>query len=60
MGLFLLLGKSTACWYSLAAMPFRIAQLDHVQIVAPPGSEAAARDFYGSLLGMPEFQKTQP
>jgi catechol 2,3-dioxygenase-like lactoylglutathione lyase family enzyme len=31
--------------------------LDHVQVAAPPGSEAAAREFYGRLLGLPELEK---
>ena len=31
--------------------------LDHVQVAAPPGSEAEARRFYGSLLGLTELQK---
>lgn len=31
--------------------------LDHVQVAAPPGSEAAARAFYGGLLGLAELQK---
>jgi catechol 2,3-dioxygenase-like lactoylglutathione lyase family enzyme len=33
------------------------AGLDHVQIAAPPGCEAAARDFYGEALGLPEVPK---
>ena|SRR5271168_2018813 len=35
----------------------RIAHLDHVQLAAPLGCEAAAREFYGTLLGMPELEK---
>ena len=31
--------------------------LDHVQVAAPPGCEAAARRFYGELLGLPELPK---
>jgi catechol 2,3-dioxygenase-like lactoylglutathione lyase family enzyme len=31
--------------------------LDHVQIAAPPGSEDAARRFFGELLGLPEVEK---
>jgi catechol 2,3-dioxygenase-like lactoylglutathione lyase family enzyme len=31
--------------------------LDHVQIAAPPGCEAAARGFYGELLGLAEIEK---
>jgi catechol 2,3-dioxygenase-like lactoylglutathione lyase family enzyme len=38
-------------------MPIRIAHLDHIQIAAPQGCEPAAREFYGSLLGMPEIRK---
>jgi catechol-2,3-dioxygenase len=35
----------------------RAVRLDHVQIAAPPRSEAAAREFFGSLLGLTEIQK---
>ena len=31
--------------------------LDHVQVAAPAGSEAAARRFYGELLGLDEVDK---
>lgn len=31
--------------------------LDHVQVAAPPGCEAAARAFYGELLGLVERVK---
>lgn len=31
--------------------------LDHVQIPAPPGSEPAARRFFGKLLGLAEIEK---
>jgi catechol 2,3-dioxygenase-like lactoylglutathione lyase family enzyme len=34
--------------------------LDHVQIAAPPSSEAQARWFYGTLLGLPELEKPEP
>jgi catechol 2,3-dioxygenase-like lactoylglutathione lyase family enzyme len=34
--------------------------LDHVQVAAPPGCEAAARRFYGELLGLPEIPKPVP
>jgi catechol 2,3-dioxygenase-like lactoylglutathione lyase family enzyme len=37
--------------------PIRPVGLDHVQLAAPPGSEDAARRFYGELLGMPELAK---
>ena len=33
------------------------AGLDHVQVAAPPGCEAAARAFYGEAMGMPEVPK---
>ena len=32
-------------------------ELDHVQIVAPPGCEPAARHFFGELLGLEEIAK---
>lgn len=35
----------------------RVAHIDHIQIAAPEGCEGAARDFYGSLLGMEEIEK---
>jgi hypothetical protein len=31
--------------------------LDHVQLAAPPGSEAQARWFYGTLIGLDEREK---
>ncbi len=34
--------------------------LDHVQLAAPPGCEAAARRFYGELLGLVELEKPEP
>jgi catechol 2,3-dioxygenase-like lactoylglutathione lyase family enzyme len=40
-------------------MKFRIAHLHHVQIAAPEGCEAAAREFYGALLGMREIRKPE-
>jgi len=35
----------------------RVIRLDHVQIAAPPGCEAAARAFFGELLGLEEIEK---
>jgi catechol 2,3-dioxygenase-like lactoylglutathione lyase family enzyme len=35
----------------------RFDRLHHVQLAIPPGSEAAARRFYGELLGMTELEK---
>ena len=34
--------------------------LDHVQIAAPAGCEAAARRFFGDLLGLAEIEKPEP
>jgi ribosomal protein S18 acetylase RimI-like enzyme len=34
-----------------------ISGVDHVQVAAPPGSEDAARNFYGGLLGLEELPK---
>ncbi len=31
--------------------------IDHVQVAAPPGCEAAARRFYGTVLGLAELRK---
>lgn len=36
-----------------------IIGLDHVQIAAPAGSDADARAFYGSLLGLRELEKPE-
>ena len=33
--------------------------IDHVQVAAPPGCEAAARAFYGTVLGMDELAKPE-
>ncbi len=37
-----------------------ITGLDHVQLAMPPGEEAAARGFYGGLLGLTEVAKPEP
>jgi len=34
-----------------------ITRIDHIQLAAPKGSEPAAREFYGSILGLPEIEK---
>lgn len=34
-----------------------VIELDHVQVAAPAGCEAAARRFYGELLGLVEITK---
>jgi catechol 2,3-dioxygenase-like lactoylglutathione lyase family enzyme len=34
-----------------------ILGIDHVQVAAPPRCEAAARSFYGGLLGLDEISK---
>lgn len=33
--------------------------IDHVQLAIPPGGEAAARTFYGEVLGMTEVPKPE-
>ena len=38
-------------------MNFQVVRIDHVQIAAPAGCEAAAREFYGAVLGMKEIEK---
>ena len=37
-----------------------ITALDHIQLAMPPGQEAAARRFYGMLLGLSEVPKPEP
>lgn len=37
-----------------------IVGVDHVQLTMPPGGEAAARGFYGGLLGLREVPKPGP
>jgi catechol 2,3-dioxygenase-like lactoylglutathione lyase family enzyme len=39
---------------------FQIVSIDHVQVAAPPGCEAAAREFYGAILGLTEMEKPAP
>ena len=34
--------------------------IDHVQLAAPAGCEAAARRFFGELLGLEELEKPEP
>jgi catechol 2,3-dioxygenase-like lactoylglutathione lyase family enzyme len=41
-------------------MTLHVARIDHIQIAAPEGCEAAAREFYGTLLGLPEIEKPAP
>jgi len=41
----------------LPAMNLRVVRIDHIQIAAPAGCESAAREFYGSVLGMKELEK---
>jgi catechol 2,3-dioxygenase-like lactoylglutathione lyase family enzyme len=40
-------------------MNARVTRIDHLQLAAPQGCEAAAREFYGSLLGMQEIEKPE-
>jgi catechol 2,3-dioxygenase-like lactoylglutathione lyase family enzyme len=37
-----------------------VVGLDHVQVAAPAGCEAAARRYYGDLLGLVEVEKPEP
>jgi catechol 2,3-dioxygenase-like lactoylglutathione lyase family enzyme len=37
-----------------------ITRIDHVQLAAPKGCEAAAREFYGAILGLREIEKPEP
>jgi catechol 2,3-dioxygenase-like lactoylglutathione lyase family enzyme len=37
-----------------------ISHIDHIQLAAPKGCEAAAREFYGSILGLTEIEKPPP
>jgi catechol 2,3-dioxygenase-like lactoylglutathione lyase family enzyme len=34
-----------------------VVRIDHIQVAAPEGCERAARQFYGSILGMEEVEK---
>ncbi len=36
-----------------------ISRIDHIQLAAPKGCEAAAREFYGSVLGLREIEKPE-
>lgn len=37
----------------------KILGIDHVQLAIPPGGEAAARRFYGEVLGLVEIPKPE-
>src|SRR3569623_1360917 len=37
----------------------KILRIDHVQLAMPPGGEAAARRFYGEVLGLVEIPKPE-
>jgi catechol 2,3-dioxygenase-like lactoylglutathione lyase family enzyme len=41
-------------------MKINITRFDHVQLCVPPGAEPAAREFYGTLLGLREIEKPAP
>jgi catechol 2,3-dioxygenase-like lactoylglutathione lyase family enzyme len=41
----------------LGAVTLQVSHFDHIQIAAPEGCETAAREFYGSILGMKEVEK---
>lgn len=36
-----------------------VTRIDHIQIAAPAGCEQAAREFYGSILGLNEIEKPE-
>ncbi len=38
----------------------KVVGLDHIQLAMPAGGEAAARQFYGSLLALQEIPKPKP
>ena len=38
-------------------MPVQILRIDHIQLAAPEACEAAAREFYGDILGLNELEK---
>jgi hypothetical protein len=40
--------------------PIVFQGIDHVQLAAPPGSEAEGRRFFGELLGLTELPKPGP
>jgi catechol 2,3-dioxygenase-like lactoylglutathione lyase family enzyme len=37
----------------------RVVAIDHVQLAIPPGGDAAARRFYGEVLGFAEIPKPE-
>ena len=37
-----------------------VAGIDHVQLAAPAGCEAAARRYFAGLLGLEEVEKPEP
>jgi len=41
----------------VTVMTIGIVQLDHVNVVVPKALETAAKDFYGSILGLQEIPK---
>lgn len=46
-----------SCRAILKLMAARVARIDHIQLAAPEGCEQAAREFYGSILGLREIEK---
>ncbi|MDQ0428168.1 catechol 2,3-dioxygenase-like lactoylglutathione lyase family enzyme [Planomicrobium stackebrandtii] len=40
-------------------MSFSVLHIDHVQVAAPAGKEAAAIKFYADILGMQEIEKPE-
>jgi catechol 2,3-dioxygenase-like lactoylglutathione lyase family enzyme len=42
---------------SQTKLPGKVTRIDHIQIAAPRGCEAAAQEFYGTLLGLEPIEK---
>jgi catechol 2,3-dioxygenase-like lactoylglutathione lyase family enzyme len=47
-------------WSPDTVLSVGVLGLDHVQVAAPTGCEAAARRFFGDLLGLTEITKPEP
>ncbi|MRG85795.1 VOC family protein [Salinibacillus xinjiangensis] len=40
-------------------MSFTVKGIDHIQLAAPAGCEAEAREFFANIIGMPEIEKPE-
>jgi len=54
-----LAGRAVSEQAAPAAPPGGVRGIDHVQLAAPQGCEAAARRFYGGVLGLREIPKPE-